>query len=115
MVVRSLPFKYYIHDSIDACRLQLIGVFTAQNVKDLEGCWTTARTTLSQRKLVVDTVGLESVDEAGRMWLAVMVAEGANLLEGPASRAKSASKSGLLRRLFCALPRAAEQSPTQAQ
>lgn len=76
----SLPmpsFKYYIHDSIESCRLQLLGHLTETDVPELKGCWQTARSTLISRKLILDLRGLTSVDDAGRQWLASMSTEGA--------------------------------------
>ena len=77
-LIRSSIFKYYIHDSIASCRLQLIGELTDAEVPELNGCWRTARTTLGRRKLVLDLQALKSVDEAGKQWLAGMAQEGAS-------------------------------------
>jgi hypothetical protein len=70
-------FRYYIHDAITACRLQLIGELTEPDIGDLNGCWRTARTTLGARPLILDLHALKSVDEAGKQWLAGMAQEGA--------------------------------------
>lgn len=75
--VRSSSLKYYIHDSTDACRLQLVGELTRRDIPELAGCWGTARTTLGDRKLVLDLQGLVTVDDEGRQWLAAMGGEGA--------------------------------------
>jgi hypothetical protein len=75
--VRSSRFKYYIHDGVAACRLQLIGELTEAEIPDLNGCWRTAKTTLGARPLILDLYALESVDEAGKQWLAGMAQEGA--------------------------------------
>ena len=74
---RSSLFKYYIHDHIDACRLQLIGELTESDVPELSGCWRTARTILGDRKLLVDLRKLKTVDEAGKQWILSMTDEGA--------------------------------------
>ena len=76
--VRSSRFKYYIHDSVEICRLQLIGELSESEVGELKGCWATAKTTLDNRKLIVDVRAVHSIDEAGRDWLDSMVAEGAS-------------------------------------
>lgn len=76
-LVRSSLFKYYIHDSLDACRLELIGEFTEAEIAELSGCWRTARTTLGTRKLVLDLRGIRAVDDAAKQWLAGMGQEGA--------------------------------------
>ena len=73
-------FKYYIHDSVSTLRLQLIGDLTASNVTELQGTWQTARTTLGQRKLVLDLGHLHSADAEGRRWLANMKEAGATLV-----------------------------------
>jgi len=81
---RSSSFKYYIHDSVAAFRLQLIGDLTAWDVTELNGTWETARTTLGRRKLVLDLSRLHSADEEGNQWLAKMKAVGAVFRpEGP--------------------------------
>ena len=93
-------FKFYIHDSVEACRLQLIGPFTLNEVKELEGCWNTARTTLAKRKLIVDLSALSSIDHEGRKWIAVMIEEGAILIEQPPDTKPRSPKTGLLKRLL---------------
>jgi hypothetical protein len=101
MKVASSQLKYYIHDGIDACRLQLIGTFSASDVKELEGCWNTARTTLGERKLIVDLAAVDAMDDPGRKWLAVMVAEGARVIEKAEPALRPRMKVGLFRRMFC--------------
>ncbi len=76
-LARGSRFRYYIHDAISACRLQLIGELTEADISDLNGCWRTARTTLGTRPIILDLHGLKSVDEAGKQWLAGMAQEGA--------------------------------------
>jgi ABC-type transporter Mla MlaB component len=61
--------KYYIHDSIGVLRLELTGELAEGDIKELTGCWCTARTTLGNRKLVLDLRRLHTVDAAGRQWL----------------------------------------------
>lgn len=75
--VRSSCFNYYIHDSTDACRLQLLGELTGGDISELNGCWRTAKTTLGTRKLILDLQRLVTVDELGRQWLSAMASEGA--------------------------------------
>ena len=69
--------RYYIHDGIRVCRLQLIGELTENDLFDLDGCWGTVKTTLGSRDFVLDLHALRSVDEAGKQWLAGMAQEGA--------------------------------------
>ena len=75
--VRLPSFKYYIHDSTLACRLELFGELTETDVPELSGCWSTAKTIVANRKLILDLRGLTAVDEIGRQWLAAMSTEGA--------------------------------------
>lgn len=124
--LRSPSFKYYIHDSIDAYRLQLLGELTEAHISELKGCWRTARTTLGDRKLVLDLRGLKSVDDAGKGWLISMGSEGGsylpdsflrNGLVGDAADAalkKSTKRTGLLGKVLSILKGAAAE-PTQAQ
>ena len=104
-------FKYYIHDSVDACRLQLLGSLSEAYVRELNGCWNTAKTTLGGRKLVIDLRGLQSTDEAGKAWLLSMVHEGATYLpesyfraglsgEAPEPPRSDGRKIGLWAKLF---------------
>ncbi len=78
--VRSSFFTYYIHDSTDACRLQLLGELTVSDVPELSGCWRTAKTTLGNRKLILDLQRLVAFDEEGKQWLSAMASEGAACL-----------------------------------
>ena len=99
----NLAFKYYIHDGIVDCRLQLLGELREDNLVDLTGCWETARTTLKNRGLILDLHGLRSADDAGQRWLNTMAAEGAVLqppkipqqMEVP----RTSARPGLLNRL----------------
>ena len=75
--VRSSSFKYYIHDGVDALRLKLIGDVNAADLPELNGCWRTARTTLGDRKLMLDLGALRAADEAARQWIASMMEAGA--------------------------------------
>jgi hypothetical protein len=126
--VRSSSFKYYIHDSTDALRLKLIGEFTQADVTELNGCWRTARTTIGNRKLVLDLNTLVAVDEAGKQWLAAMSAEGACYVpedylltcvagqHAPAQPAAPERRTGLWRRiasLFGSAKLASAKSSTQ--
>ncbi len=107
--LRSSSFKYYIHDGVQCCRLQLLGEFTALEVPDLGGCWNTAKTTLGDRKLVLDVCGLRSADEGARKWLVEMAAEGASFipeaylrdgLAGDGCRAQVPARTGFFSKLF---------------
>ena len=112
-LVRSASFKYYIHDGVDSCRLQLFGDFTEMELPDLNGCWETAKTTLTGRKFLLDLNGLRSADDAAKGWLVRMAAEGAIIcpenylrdgfaLDAPASAPR---RSGLLARCLAVFRR----------
>lgn len=75
--VRSASFKYYIHDGVDCCRLQLFGELTEAELPDLSGCWDTVKTTIADRRFVLDLIGLRSAGDAAKGWLVRMAAEGA--------------------------------------
>jgi hypothetical protein len=129
--VRSSSFKYYIHDSIGALRLKLIGELTQADLTELSGCWRTARTTLGGRKLILDLEALRTVDEAGKQWLAGMSAEGAVYLPEnylvtciagqhafAAESEPAAAKTGFLKRVaswFRSERVSTSRSPKQAQ
>jgi ABC-type transporter Mla MlaB component len=73
----SPNFKYYIHDRIDSCRLQLFGQLGEAEVAELASCWQTAKPTLGPRLLVLDLRDVKSVDDAAKTWLSQMIQEGA--------------------------------------
>jgi hypothetical protein len=119
--------KYYIHDGTDAFRFQLIGELREADVKELSGCWETAKSTFGSRKLVLDLRALASTDENGKEWLLAMVREGAvcvpesyfreNLTDQAPSGALSQNASGLLNKLTSGLRGDRDipaGSPTQA-
>ncbi|MBV8071126.1 MAG: hypothetical protein JO270_14555 [Acidobacteriaceae bacterium] len=93
--IGATSFKYYIHDGIEALRLQLIGELTEAKVTDLDGCWRTARTTLAGRPLIIDVQRLVRVDEAGKRWLAAMAVEGAEFVPAGYLRGAIASDTPL--------------------
>jgi hypothetical protein len=77
---RSSAFKYYIHDSVNSCRLQLLGELSEGDLRELDGCWQTIRTTLSGRPLILDLRGLAGTDPASEDWLMSMAGNGATYL-----------------------------------
>jgi hypothetical protein len=103
MNVQSRPFKFYLHDRVDACRLQLLGPLSTRELKELSGCWRTARTTLKARKLILDVSEVTSFDDDARKWIAHMVAEGALLIEAKEETPKRPSQTGTLRRVLSAV------------
>ncbi len=120
--VRSSVFKYYIHDSVESCRLQLLGEFSEADVPELSGCWRTAKTTLGSRKLLLDLRKLRAMDDSGRQWIISMANEGALLIPETALRnglAFDASagenvKAGLRTRLLALFRGSRVLSSTQA-
>jgi hypothetical protein len=65
---------------VECCRLQLFGELTETEVPDLMGCWNTVKTTLGERKFVLDVCGLQSAGDLGKRWLIEMAAEGAKFI-----------------------------------
>ena len=120
-------FKYYIHDGVDACRMQLVGDLAEPEIQELNGCWTTAKTTLGNRKMLLDLRGVFKIDESARQWIISMVNSGAillpekflaNGLAGQPVLAGRARKPGFFARLLAGLRGSRTlpaQSPTQAQ
>jgi hypothetical protein len=79
-LVRSLSFKYYIHDSVPTLRFQLVGDLRAANIAELNGAWETSRPTLNLRRFVLDVTQLYSADGEARKWLLKMNDSGAAFL-----------------------------------
>jgi len=71
--------KYYLHDGATCFRIQLLGTLSQADLSELSGCWRTARSAVSGRRLVIDLVKLAGLDEPGRAWLEEMIAEGATI------------------------------------
>lgn len=130
-ILRSSRFKYYIHDGIEACRLQLVGELTEVDVPELSGCWRTAKTTLGKRKLIIDLLDLKHLDEAGAKWLTTMVDEGAHCVPGaafargvwlpaasnsaPVEHTRKPGRFGRLLSMFRGVRAPSAESSTQAQ
>lgn len=107
--LRPAFFKYYIHDGVESCRLQLIGEFTETEVPDLTGCWNTVKTTIGERKFILDVCGLRSADDIAKRWLIEKAAEGASFLPetylrdglaGNGCQPPAAARSGFFSRLI---------------
>ncbi len=119
--VRSSIFKYYIHDSVESCRLQLLGELSEAEVPELTGCWRTAKSTLGSRKLFLDLRNLRALDPAGKRWIISMANDGALLLPEtflrndliPASSARETPKVSFPSRLISFL-RASGLLPAQS-
>jgi hypothetical protein len=104
-VIYSSNFKYYIHDGTVACRLQLLGQVGESEVAELTSCWQTAKTTLGGRRLVLDLREVNSIDDAGKKWLAGMIEDGAACLpESFLMDAIAGKLDSCLQRTGCAKP-----------
>jgi hypothetical protein len=119
-ILRSSRFNYYIHDGIDACRFQLLGELTESDIPELSGCWRTAKTTLGNRKLILDLRGLTSLDEAGTKWIANMASEGAEYVGTPSDTApvnhtRKTGRFGKPLAIFRGFRVPSAESSTQAQ
>jgi anti-anti-sigma regulatory factor len=104
-LIYSSNFKYYIHDGAVACRLQLLGQVSESEVAELTSCWQTAQTTLGSRQLVLDLREVNSIDDAGKKWLAGMIQDGAACLpESFLVDAIAGSLDSRLQKTACAKP-----------
>jgi hypothetical protein len=68
----SSNLNFYQHDMADCFRFQIDGEFHDSLVRELEGCWQTARSTVRERPLIVDlrfvtSWGDTAVELLGRM------------------------------------------------
>ncbi|MGA7415722.1 MAG: hypothetical protein WBW33_34940 [Bryobacteraceae bacterium] len=77
MTISVSALKYYLHDGVTCFRIQLLGTLSEADLPELAGCWRTARSSVIGRRLVIDSKKLDGLDDAGRRWLAEMIAEGA--------------------------------------
>ena len=78
--------KYYIHDHVGSFRLQLLGVLTAADLTELDGCWRTAMSSVAGRRIQIDLRLLLNVDASGLAWLAGMAStKDVEFLCGPQS------------------------------
>ena len=80
-VTRSL-LRYYLHDGADAFRFEFIGKLSAMDLRELDGCWRTAKSSVAGRKLHLDLRQITDIDDSGRQWLTEMLAEGAEYTVG---------------------------------
>ncbi len=78
--MQASKLRFYLHDLAEFCQIQMFGEFTAADVPELSGCYTTVKPTLKGRKLVIDVRRLDKADAAGEEWLAGMQREGAEVV-----------------------------------
>ena len=71
--------EMYLHDSIRTFQFVLRGELVGSHVLDLEHAWTTAKSVLAGKQLVVDVSGLTDADESGVNLLFRMRESGARL------------------------------------
>jgi len=60
-----MPMEMYQHDSATMFRFVLRGDLVGAQVQDLEHAWTTAKSTLHSKELVVDVSGVTHADQSG--------------------------------------------------
>ena len=97
--------KMYLHDSPAAFRFVLHGELVAGRVLELEHAWTTSKSILAGKELVVDVSGLTRTDAAGIELLSEMRQWGARLTELPSRPPNASAATGLRRLLACAWKR----------
>lgn len=86
------PLRFYVHDGSASFRIELIGDIHAKDIGELEGCWRTARSSISQKPVVLDLRGLTGVSEEGHHWLTSMYQQGVSLLAESAFSRKIAEE-----------------------
>jgi len=74
-----MPMDIYQHDSAAMFRFVLRGHLANEHVLELEHAWTTARSILQQKELVVDVSGISDADPQGAELLHRMRDAGARL------------------------------------
>lgn len=73
------PMDIYQHDSAATFRFVLSGRLAGDRVRDLEYAWTTAKSILNSKELVVDVSGISYADGLGVGLLSRMRESGARL------------------------------------
>jgi ABC-type transporter Mla MlaB component len=92
----------YQHDGAELFRFDLRGELTGDEVQSVEHAWTTAKSILAGKELIVEVSGVTNVDSSGVDLLSRMRAAGARLTAAAAPKSKE-----LLR--FLGLPLAVAQ------
>ena len=59
-------FRVGIHDGASAFRLKLEGRLAAAGAREVESCWMTARSTIGDKRFIVDLSLTTAVDPSGR-------------------------------------------------
>lgn len=81
----------YLHDSASSFRIVLRGDLAGPDVRELESVWTTGKSILNGRELLVDVTELEKADHSGADLLSRMRSAGALLVKArpPAPKRRS--------------------------
>jgi len=73
-------FDYYIHDELEALRLEIRGPLAGHGVTSLDHAWRTGSSILNGRMLLIDLVSVEDADEDGRDLLLAWHRMGARIM-----------------------------------
>ena len=73
-------FDYYIHDEMEALRLEIRGPLLGHGVTSLDQAWRTGSSILNGRPLLIDLVSVEETDENGRDLLLAWHRMGARIM-----------------------------------
>jgi len=76
----SGDLQYYLHDGSGAFRFELVGNLSNHGARDLEQAWSTASSTIGDRKLIVDLTRVTAISDFGRELLLRWRLGGATLL-----------------------------------
>lgn len=107
--------------------MQLVGDLKDGDLRELKGCWQTAKSSIEGRPVVVDVTRLKSTDPAGRGWMSQMLSEGAQFLDGRETTTKLPTRLeespivtadvpvGRLRAFVSQVQRSATVRPAQAK
>ena len=71
---------YYIHDELEALRLEIRGSLSGHAVTSLDQAWRTGSSILNGRLLLIDLVSVEEADENGRDLLLAWHRMGARIM-----------------------------------
>jgi hypothetical protein len=116
-IMSNERLQYYMHDDMDAFRLELSGSLSGHGARSVYHAWRTALTTLGGRPLIADITFLTDVDEGGRRLLQWWRRQGVritaasaqssalaeSILGEPASGPATTSGTGWLQRLTAAI------------
>lgn len=84
-------FRVGIHDSAGSFRLKLEGRLAAAEAREVESCWITARSTIGDKRFLVDLSLTTAVDSAGRALLERLYENNAQFVVATPEMARLAS------------------------